>query len=158
MLKGYVDENNQIMFVCPGCGFEKSFNVSSLKNMKKKITLKCKCGQAMEMEIEFRKSFRKQVELFGVCTIRKNKNKCNVIVRDLSILGIGLEFMFIDRKLVKELKNGDLLTIEFELSGSKGNTVSTVTKECIIRLIIDLRVGVEFRDENFAKKIGFYLM
>lgn len=155
ILKSYVDENNQTVFVCPSCGFEKRFDASPFKNRRKKLSIKCKCGQAMEMEIEFRKHMRKQVELFGTCTLHKDKKKYDIIVKDISIQGIGFEFMFSDQKYVKDLANGDLLTVEFKLDESKSETIIKKSSVCAVA---ELRIGAEFQDENYSKKLGFFLM
>ncbi len=155
MPKAYVDENNKTVFVCPACGFEKQFDASLFKNKKKNLNIKCKCGQPTSIDIEFRKHVRKEVELFGTCIIIKNGVNCDVIIRDLSLQGIGIEFLFGHRKYIKDFKYGDLIHVEFELDNNKGGFIS---KDCFFRLAKELRIGAEFRDDNFSKQIGFYLM
>ncbi|MBF0199931.1 MAG: PilZ domain-containing protein [Desulfamplus sp.] len=154
-LRAYVDENDKSVFVCPSCGFEKRFDASIFKEKKKNITVKCKCGLKSELTIEFRKHIRKSVEIIGQGTLGKIDKKFDVIVKDISLNGLALEFMIGDRKHVKELSSGDSIKVSFELDNDKGWFIS---KDCIVRSVRNLRVGVEFRDDNFSKKIGFYVM
>lgn len=155
MVKAYVDEQNHTVFICPHCGFEKRFDASPFKNRKKVITAKCKCGNINEIEIEFRKQFRKNVELFGNCTIKKTQKLCEMIVKDLSFKGIGIELLHIYKKQMADIDVGDIIEVEFKLGGTKGELI---TKRCIVRLKLPNHIGAEFQDENFSKQLGFYLM
>lgn len=155
MVKAYVDEQTQTVFLCPHCGFERRFDASPFKNKKKTLTVKCKCGNSTEMEIEFRKQFRKKVELFGSCIIKKTQKKCEIIVKDLSFKGIGFEFLHIYKKYMADIEIGDLIEVDFKLDNKKEDQIS---KRCVVRLKLPSHIGAEFDDENFSKQLGFYLM
>ncbi len=154
MIKGYIDEHNQALFVCPSCGFQKKFSAIQFKD-KKKISVKCRCGQSTEMQIEFRQYFRKKVGLPGVCFIPKNKTRCDIIIKDISLGGVGIEFVFVHKKYLAEIESGDVIFVEFKLDTTKENPI---TKRCIVKIKMDNMIGAEFADENYAKAIGFYLM
>ncbi len=155
MLKIYVDENNLATFICPYCGFEKRFNALPFKNKKKNINIKCKCGKPSALDIEFRRSIRKVVNLTGICTMPKTKQKCTVIIKNLSLQGIGIEFLIGDKKYVKALQVGTIIHIAFNLDDKRETHIA---RSCVIRTIMNLNIGAEFNDENYAKQLGFYLM
>jgi len=155
MVKAYVDEQNQTVFLCPHCGFERKFDASPFRNKKKSLTVKCKCGHATEMEIEFRRQFRKNVELFGSCLIKKTQKRCEIIVKDLSFQGIGIELLHIYKKHMADIEIGDIIEVDFKLDNIKEEQI---TKRCIVRLKLPNHIGAEFQDENFSKQLGFYLM
>lgn len=52
MLKGYVDEHNMTVFICPDCGFEKRFDASAFKNKKKILQL----NAGVEIKLKWRLS------------------------------------------------------------------------------------------------------
>lgn len=155
MVKVYVDEQNQAVFLCPHCGFEKRFDASQFKDKKKNLTIKCKCGNTIEMEIDFRRQFRKKVELFGSCLIKKTQKRCEMIVRDLSFQGIGIELLYIYKKYMSDIDVGDIIELEFKLDNKKEDEI---TKRCTVRLKRNSHIGAEFNDDNFSKQLGFYLM
>lgn len=153
-MKGYVDEHNNTVFICPDCGFEKQFNASSFQNRKKSVKIKCRCGRTTEMEIEFRQYFRKKVELFGTCLVRKNQKIYDIIVRNLSIKGINFELLHVDRKYMADIYAGDIVDLKFQLDTPQSDMIS---KRCIVRAKSDEYIGAEFQDDNFSKRLGFYL-
>ena len=155
MLKVYVNEKDQAIFICPYCGFGKRFDASPLKQKQKNVKIKCKCGKPSEVHIEFRGFIRKRVKLIGVCTAGKLKKELNVLIRDLSMQGIGIEFLFGDKKQLKMLQVGSIFHIKFKLDDKQK---TNITRSCVIRSINGLKVGAEFNDENYTKQLGFYLM
>ena len=153
MVKCYIDENNETLFVCPNCGLQKQFNASRFK-LKKNIKITCKCGHTENIQIEFRKFFRKKTELPGVCTIDKNRRKCDILIKDISIGGVAIQFVFINKKYLADIKEGDIVHVEFKIDNSEEKVI---TKKCVVRQKIDDIVGAEFADENYAKIIGSYI-
>lgn len=155
-IKAYVDEKNSTsLFVCPHCGFQKSFSVLPFKNKKKNLTIKCQCGESTEIQIEFRQYFRKQVGFPGVCVIDKKKIRCDIIIRDISLGGVGIEFVFVNKRHLTDIELGDIIFIEFKLDNIKE---ILIIKRCIIRLKLNSIVGAEFRDQKHAREIGFFMM
>ena len=154
MVKGYVDEQNRTVFICPHCGFEKQFDASAFKNKKKNLTIKCKCGNTTEMDIEFRKHFRKKVELFGTCLVKKTDKKYEIIIRDLSMQGIRFELLHIYNKFIDTIDIDDIIELEFKLDNKQEDLI---TKRCVVRAKTDKYIGSEFQDDNFSKRLGFYL-
>ncbi|MBF0199933.1 MAG: PilZ domain-containing protein [Desulfamplus sp.] len=154
MLKGYVDENNKSVFLCPHCGFEKHFDATPFKNKKKSVTIKCKCGTPTEMYIEFRKDFRKDVELYGTCVIEKSNKQCDIVVKNISRSGIRIDYFIVNKKDMSIVEKGDVVTVEFRLDDRRANLVK---KKCVVRLKMDGWLGLEFLDNAYEKEIGFYM-
>ncbi|MBF0233496.1 MAG: PilZ domain-containing protein [Desulfamplus sp.] len=154
MIKGYIDDRNNTLFICPHCGFQKNFNALPFKN-KKNLAIKCKCGQSTEMKIEFRQYFRKRVGLPGTCILDKHQTRCDIIIKDISLGGVGIEFVFVHKKHINQIEVGDTIFIEFKLDDTKNNNI---TKKCVVRIKIDNTIGAEFIDEQHNKTIGFYMM
>lgn len=155
MIKGYIDENQNTLFVCPYCGFQKHFNVSQFNGKRKNLTIKCQCGKSTEFQIEFRQSFRKTIGIPGVCIFDKTQIRCDVIIRDISLGGVGLEFVFVNKRYLAQIKIGDIIVIEFKLNHKKEKILR---KRCIIRLKLDSIIGAEFTDENYSRDVGFFMM
>lgn len=154
MIKGYIDNNNNTLFLCPNCGFQKIFNALPFKD-KKKITIKCQCGISTKMDIEFREHFRKKVEIPGVCIVEKSKKRCDIIIDDISVGGVRIKFVFINKKYIAEIEVGDTIFIEFQLDTAKEKVI---TKKCIVKIKLNTMIGAAFSDDNYSREIGFYMM
>ena len=72
MEKYYVDENNQTIIICHKCGLSKNLDVSKFKDTHKKLKAKCKCGENFRLNLDFRRHYRKKVQLAGECFIKEN--------------------------------------------------------------------------------------
>lgn len=90
----------------------------------------------------------------GVCTIDKNRRKCDILIKDISIGGVAIQFVFINKKYLDEIDEGDTVHVEFKIDISQDKVI---TKKCVVRQKLDDIVGAEFADENYAKVIGFYI-
>ncbi|MBF0228005.1 MAG: PilZ domain-containing protein [Desulfamplus sp.] len=156
MIKGYIDNNNESLFICPNCGFQRRFNALPFKDKKKTLTIKCKCGQSTDIQLEFRKYFRKKVGIPGSCSIENdNKRKFDIIIKDISLGGVGIEFVFVNKKYISEIEVGDIVVVEFKLEHKREKPI---IKRCIVKIKINNVIGAEFVDENYAQVIGFYMM
>ncbi|MBF0573556.1 MAG: PilZ domain-containing protein [Desulfamplus sp.] len=156
MVIGYIDNNNESLFVCPNCGFQRRFNALPFKDKKKTLTIKCKCGQSTDIQLEFRKYFRKRLGIPGLCSIEKdNKKKFDIIIKDISLGGVGIEFIFVNKKYMAEIEIGDIIVVEFQLDYKKEKPI---IKRCAVRIKMNNVIGAEFIDENYSQVIGFYMM
>ncbi|MBF0301512.1 MAG: PilZ domain-containing protein [Desulfamplus sp.] len=107
------------------------------------------------MTIEFRQHFRKKVGLPGVCLMEKNNTRCDIIIKDISLGGVGVEFIFVHKKYMAEIEVGDVIFVEFKLDNLKETIIN---KRCTVKIKMDNMIGAEFNDENYSKVLGFYLM
>ena len=128
------------------------------RTKKKTLKVKCKCGETYEIEVEFRNNYRKQVDLYGTCSIKTSMLKHeshDIKIKDLSREGSCIEFIMDRAKNAKCLNPGDTVTIDFKLDNSHENII---TKRCKIKNIRENSVGLQFIDNNFDRQLGFYLM
>jgi len=162
-IKIFVNENNIIKLRCPNCLEKKQIPASVLKN-KHKFRGKCKCQSVVEVELEYRKKFRKETNLNGCYAynledlqnmkvydddvlIKPNSNNCKII--NISTYGLRLKSLF-----PHKIKNDDILHIIFQLSAG-----TIVEKKIIVRNVQDDDIGCEFIDvQEEDKDLGYYLI
>ena len=146
-------------FECPACKKSKQEDVSKFTALNKAIRLKarCSCGNAYSVFLERRRHVRKQVDFPGTYTLLQTSSPRTegvLRIKDLSRYGVKLKF-----NSAPDFNIGDHLTIEFNLDDAKH---SLITKEVIVRKIMDTSVGVEFATVDSAdpsdSAIGFYML
>ncbi|MEJ2659048.1 MAG: PilZ domain-containing protein [Desulfobacterales bacterium] len=146
----YANVTRQTTITCPNCGFEKNIDATNLKNTRKKLKVKCQCGEIFRLIFEFRKHDRKIVRLTGEYLVRGKNEKGEIIVEDISASGIrfaSLNPHFISRD--------DAVELSFTLDDPSRTKIHTHVK---IVWIIDQSVGAQFIDpESLEKDLGAYL-
>lgn len=63
--KYFVNRQEVLTIKCRSCGKESSVPVDSLKNRKHSLKVTCTCAESFDIELEFRKDFRKKTEITG---------------------------------------------------------------------------------------------
>ena len=150
MKKVYVDESNQATITCPKCGFEKSLDVIAFKNTKKRIKVKCKCGETHQITIEFRRQYRKNVSISGEYIDKIKGKRGEIIIRDLSLFGILFESLG-----THPISVDDILEVKFKLDNPMR---SEICKRVKVKWIKDRMVGAQSVGKKiYEKALGFYL-
>ena len=161
----FLDEDYTVTIRCPNCMHEKVVPFQKLPKQHR-IKLRCKCESVFWVQIELRKTFRRDVNLDGRFinyyqdkrwgkTLSEsqltNIKPINCKVANLSLKGIA----FLIPKNVK-VEEGDHMSITFILD----NSVSAqVEKETIVRSVIGTRIGCEFIDSvRDDSTLGFYFL
>ena len=85
----YVDEKNQTKIVCKKCGLSKIIDVNKFRDTHKHMKAKCKCGEVFKLTLDFRRHYRKNVQLSGECYIREENITDDILVKDISMSGIN---------------------------------------------------------------------
>lgn len=149
---------------CPRCNIAKSIPVNKL-NSKHEIKARCKCNNVFKIKFEYRKKFRKPIELDGHFSIvdintdiqKINKHVLNVFhqypckVINLSSHGIGFTAI-----KAQEIRKGHVIRIIFKLDNS---TNTSINKIAVVKVIKDIYFGCEFVEpEKDDPAIGFYLL
>lgn len=150
--KVYVDADGLVLFVCPNCGEVQKEQAQVYKNTKGgPINIQCKCGNTYEVEIEFRKLFRKEAKLDGIYSTESNSdNWQKIIVKNISIQGCGFETL-----KPNLLKPDEEIKIEFKLNNAKK---SLIRRRAIVRSICKNYIGCEFIElPALDADLGFYL-
>jgi transcription elongation factor Elf1 len=57
----HVIDNKCVEIYCPFCGNMKKVAADKYKNIKHRITVRCKCGSRFDVQFNFRKSYRKEL-------------------------------------------------------------------------------------------------
>lgn len=91
MGKFYVDENNQAIIVCQKCGLNKIVDVTKFKDTHKRLKAKCKCGEVFRLTLDFRRHYRKKVQLAGEYYSQEKNDKGEILIKDISMSGINFE-------------------------------------------------------------------
>jgi len=125
--KFYVYDDVNIAFLCPACGYTKDIDVSKIKN--KRINIKCKCGAIVKCSIEFRKRYRKKVNLIVQCLKLTDNIQFVATINDISANGARLAC-----RRQPNLESGDILELEFKL---KDNLQSDIRLQAEVAWVHD---------------------
>ena len=151
MEKVYVGYTNQVTIVCPKCGLEKKINVFKFKDTHKRLKAKCKCGEVFRFTLDFRKYYRKNVQLTGEYFVKGKDEKEEILIEDISKTGINFATLN-----PHKFSKGDLVELKFNLDTPTRMEVRTRVK---ILWTIDRTVGAQFHNPQLLEKdLGFYLI
>jgi len=150
MEKVFVGHTNQVKLICPKCGLEKYINVSKFKDTHKRLKAECKCGEVFRFSLDFRKYYRKKVQLGGECFIHENNERDDILVIDISKTGVN----FTTFKPHNFFRN-DTVELKFNLDNTMESEIHTTAK---IKWINDRNVGAQFNNTKlFETDLGLYL-
>lgn len=150
--KLYVDKDGTVTFVCPKCGASRREAVAQYKDQTGSIKIECNCSNVYEVQLEFRKYFRKKTSLDGLYFRTSQPDAWGkMIVRDLSLGGCRFETM-----KAHMLDRGEEIKLEFVLDDARHSTIS------IRALVLDIggrSIGCKFSHPPgfIDPEIGFYL-
>ena len=150
MKKVYVDHTDQATIVCPKCELEKNIDVTNFKDTHKRLKAKCRCGEVFRITLEYRKHYRKKVQLPGEYFVQGKYEKGEIIIEDISVGGIrfaSLKPHYISRNDTVELK--------FTLDNPMRTEIIKLIK---VKWIIDRNVGAQYIDpKSLEKDLDLYL-
>ena len=151
MEKVYVDHTNRVKIICPKCGLEKKINVFKFKDTHKRLKAKCKCGEDFRFTLDFRKYYRKNVQLNGDYFFQGKDEKGEILIEDISKTGIKFSTLN-----PHTFSKDDLVELKFTLDNPMRMKVRTRVK---ILWIIDRTVGAQFNDPKLLEQdLGSYLI
>ena len=146
----YVGQDGRTVLRCPKCNITKTIDTTDRNYSFRKFRATCQCGAKIRGQFEFRKHFRKKVNLTGSYRRRDTGIRGKIVVEDISLQGVGFNCL---RK--PGFQKGDQLDLTF--------TLDNVNKS-EIRLWVDVVnindrfVGVKRCDPNIMQpELGFYL-
>ena len=150
--KLYVDEAGMVTFLCPKCGDSRKQSVVKYRDHIGSVRMSCVCGYDSEVELEFRKFFRKDTELEGLyfrTTPEGHWGK--MIVRNLSMVGCRFEMIRKDPLAV-----GEEINVQFTLDNPRS---SIIRKKAVISEVEGRSVGCRFYElpGYIDSELGFYL-
>jgi hypothetical protein len=151
MKKVYVGYTNQVTIICPKCGLDINTNVFKFKDTHKRLKAKCKCGEVFRFTLDFRKYYRKNVQLTGEYFVRGKDEKEEILIEDISKTGINFTTL-----KPHNFSKDDLVELKFTLDTQMRMAVRTRVK---ILWINDRAVGAQFNDPQLLEKdLGFYMI
>ena len=146
----YVNDDGKTILKCPNCDIQKKIDVTKQVFSRKPFKVTCKCGTIFRGKFEFRTHYRKQVRLSGHYIHKITKSKENILVKNLSINGVG--FTCLGRP---DLKVGDNLEITFWLDNPKSSKIQLWVE---VKSVSGQYIGAQRRDTQLAQPdLGFYL-
>jgi len=151
--KLYVDKEGMVTFICPKCGESRKENVEQYRDQTGYIKIECKCTNICEVQLEFRKAYRKETSLDGLYFRTSHPGDWGkMLVRDLSFGGCRFETL-----KAHLLDRGEEIKLEFVLDDARR---STIRKKAVVFDIDGRTVGCKFSDPpgGIDSELGFYLM
>jgi len=150
MEKVYVGYTNQVTIVCPKCGLEKNINVFKFKDTHKRLKAKCKCGEDFRFTLEYRKHYRKKVQLSGEYFDQEQDIRDDIFIKDISMTGIN----FITYK-PHNFSKEDTVELKLAFDDQMEPEIYATVK---IKWINDRNVGAQFKNpQSLEKDLGFLL-
>ena len=147
MGKFFVDENNQARIICHKCGLNKNLDVTKFKDTHKKLKAKCKCGEDFRLTLDFRRHYRKKVQLDGECFIQKKNERDDILIIDISLSGINFTTF-----KPHNFSIDDTVELKFTLD----NPMKTKVRESVkIKRIAGRNVGAQYINQNRMRRIWF---
>jgi hypothetical protein len=148
----FADARGIVHLNCPSCGNVSLKPVDQFFNMHQPLHISCTCGDTYEVQIEFRKSFRKKTHLEGLyARVTPPGRFERMTIIDIS-MG-GCHFHTGDRHF---LKKGDRVTVVFNLDNANR---TKITKEAMVCSFDERSVRCKFSvtATGLDPDIGFYL-
>jgi len=161
-VKAFVTDDRNVIINCPECHVSTKVPLVNFGS-RHRCRVKCVCGHVFVVEVNYRDTFRKCVDLPGHYVIIHAKTggakvnweseviegkvpNCRIV--DLSRSGIG--FVTTDRQ---KIAVDDIIRLCFKLDNS---AATEIVQECVVKHWRDNRVGCQMLSPNV--KIGFFLL
>ncbi len=148
----HVDGDNFGIISCPYCGAKKRVSAGKFKGQQHKLTVRCKCHNCFDVQLNFRRYYRKNVVLPGKVMISSSNMSDwkEMTVYDLS--RSGLRFKILEHAVINK---GDALRVRFSFKTKKSVLFD---KEVTVTFVDGDFLGCEFTDLDLEEKeLGFFL-
>lgn len=168
--KIFVNKTGHATIVCPHCGLVKNSHLAKFRSKNNKVNVRCKCGQAFAIQLDFRRHYRKETNLpanfsqleppppkvAGMAAGKNFGKRTNCCIVNLSKSGFRLKLMPEFWQTGNILPIGSILRIKFVLDDKASteikNEAKVVAKDGLFR-------GCYFLDTTAHEKaLGFYLL
>lgn len=151
VLKVQVGSNNQGQITCPKCHKVKSITATPHLLTKKAIKVRCACGHAFKVSLDYRHYFRKNVRLPATLyKLDSDEILSEVTITSLSVNGIGFE-----TTSLHDIYISSRFEIEFKLDD---DSERPIRETICIKRITGLMVGAEFTEQDkYCFELDFYM-
>ena len=151
--KVYVTPAGIAIIKCPDCEMVRTLTVDKFRGTKHILNIKCSCKKLFQINLEFRKFYRKMTRLTGNYVLLPEKiHQGRMLIVNISQGGVGLHILGTHR-----LIPGQEIQICFTLDDKHG---SVIDRRVVVRLVSKNNVCCEFMGNSSSpdKALGFYLM
>lgn len=148
-LKVHVRDDLTATLVCPACGAIRQIAADSFRLGRHRVKVQCRCQQTFEVRFDFRRHYRKQVNLTGTYQIIGGGGGL-ITLNNISRSGVGFTISGLHR-IVKDQH----LQIEFQLNDKKKTLLK---KMVLVKSVHQNQIGCQFEDlTEMEKDLGFFL-
>ncbi len=149
--KSFVDTNGTAVLKCPSCGKIKNLQADQFRGRQHTLKVRCACGYAWSLLLDFRRHYRKETELSGTYALETPAiGGGRLTVMNISRSGVGFNAIG-----MHAIKIGHKAHLQFTLDDKKQTIIK---KRVIIKAVQGSYIGCEFiEDRAFEKDLGFYL-
>jgi hypothetical protein len=168
--KIFVNKTGYATIVCPHCGLVKNSHLAKFRSKNNKVNVRCKCGLAFMIQLDFRQHYRKETNLPanfsqlrppppkapGLTAGNGFSKKTNCRIVNLSKSGLRLMLLPELGRISNILPIGSILRINFVLDDKASTEIEyeakVVAEDGVFR-------GCFFLDTTAHEKaLGFYLL
>ncbi len=148
----HVRPGMQATIICPSCNKAKSISVASLHGKQHTIKVRCSCNNPFIAHLNFRKHYRKEINLTGSYHVLKPPGSGGGVIQIQNISMTGIGFTVSGHHNMKEKQT---VQLEFHLDD---RNKTKMLKLATIRSVQDNYIGCAFADQKlYEKELGFYL-
>ena len=155
MQKVLVNEKGMAWITCEKCKHTAGVELNRLGDLGHVEDYRCpKCEAVFEVSYEFRKSYRKEVNLNGTFSQQQPRQDYvgRIEIKDISKTGVKFK-----TRVKYDFKPGYLLKLTFTLDDRNKTEINQLIE---VKWVSGQMVGGEFKqqDQSTKQKLGFYFM
>jgi PilZ domain len=149
--KSFVNTDGIAVIKCPSCSKIKNLQADKFRGKQHTLKVRCSCGHAWSLLLDFRRHYRKETELTGTYVLESPAiGGGRLTVMNISRSGVGFTVTGLHT-----IKIGQKARLQFTLDNKKRTPID---KRVTVRAVLGNYVGCEFLEERaFEKDLGFYL-
>lgn len=151
-IKTFVRNDDTATVICPACQMAKNVDVGTFRHSKHTVTINCPCQQSFKVSFDFRRHYRKQVNLPGTYDIISAGGIGGGIIQINNISKSGLMFTVSG---LHRIEKGQQLRVEFQLTDKKK---TLLRREVLVKEVQENTVCCQFKENaEMGKDLGFFL-
>ncbi len=150
--KVFVRPDDTVTITCPVCKKSKDINVSRFRKKNHTLHVTCTCKTRFTVKLDFRRQYRKKVNLPGTYRIVAPPGGGDgwVLIQNISWTGIGFTV-----SSMSDFKEGQTVELDFQLDDREQ---TRLIKQLHICSVHNNYIGSEFSDKGlYEKQLGFFL-
>ena len=148
----YATADDMVKVSCPQCGITKNFDAKQFMAPYRGIKAKCSCGKIFRCAVEFRRYYRKHVNLQGEFNNPKTGVTGPVTILGISLGGIDFSCQTSEHLIMKD----EVLEVSFHLDDANHTFIKRKVR---VQSEDTKNIGAVFlKPQLYDKELGFYLL